>query len=670
MTTTRITAQSPARILSRKAATEMPYPSQPAGPHARDEAIEPEVRDVAVERRLQSIADSVRTDPDRMLVLTESVHTLPHLERRIRFYKVFNPDDGQSSRVALDEADRVLDVEELLQQEAVAARERYGALQPALHDLLDQVEERDRMIPVVLRYRIPDEGDGIDKLELDGRDLSEKEMAQIARQVARHEEAIARHALTQHRETMRDIGVELREEPTPTGPFVPAALGPDEVRALARDERVVFVGLDAEETVLDYPTIPESLPTTRTQIVHASGYRGAGVRIAVLESGTPSVAASNFRIIGTQDQNQSANGHMTMSLGIIGNRWTGSWEGYAPEASVLLANASAYRDRYQWARDRNVNVVTMSWHFDSEETNGHLHSRDVFFDYMALRWPYPSIFTSAGNQAGSDAYASGKGYNLMGVGNVINEDDGDRCDDVMSSSSSWKNPVTSHGDHEVPAIATPGSQHALLGSSFGGTSCATPVAASIAAVMMSRNSRLKIWPEAIRAVLLATANYQGADGTRYSQFADGKDGAGMMNTLYGMWTAGRRESNGKPQFRAHDYGRATHADFSGGYLDRTWTARVLTTQSRLRVALAWNSRTTGSSGIPSASILDADLDLHVFGPDGSLVATGSSWDNSWEFVEFSPRQAGNYTIKIRGYSVPRDFVSWFGVAWTAHYDLC
>jgi hypothetical protein len=118
-----------------------------------------------------------------------------------------------------------------------------------------------------------------------------------------------------------------------------------------------------------------------------------------------------------------------------------------------------------------------------------------------------------------------------------------------------------------------------------------------------------------------------------------------VNTLYGMWTAGRREPNGKPQFRAHDYGRITHADFSRGYLDRSWTARVATTRSRLRVALAWNSRTTGILGIPVSSMLDADLDLHRFAPDGSLVATSSSWDNSWEMVEVSPRQVGNYTIK-------------------------
>jgi hypothetical protein len=453
-----------------------------------------------------------------------------------------------------------------------------------------------------------------------------------------------------------------------------AVLPPDAVRALAGDERVLFVGLAREKEVPDYPTIAESLPTTRTQVVHGAGVRGAGIRIAVLESGCPDIDVSCFNIGATQDLSQPANSHMTKSIGIIGNRYAdgkcgGDWQGYAPEATVLLANADDYTDRYEWARDRGANVVTMSWHFGSEEDSGSLHSRDVYFDYWVTRWPYPSVFTSAGNEA-DDAFASGKGYNVMGVGNVVNEDDGDRCDDVMSTTSSWKNPTSPHGDHEVPAIAAPGSRHALLGSSFGGTSCATPVAASIAALLMSRNRALRIWPEAIRAVLLATANYQNADGADYSRFSDGRDGAGLVNALYAMWTAGRRESGGKPQFRAHDYGRATAGDFRRGYFTRTWAVRVRTTAARIRVALAWNSRTLGLLGIPLASWLDADLDLHVFDPDGALVAWGSSWDNSWELVELVPSRVGEYTVKIRGYSVPDDFASWYGVAWTVHYDRC
>jgi len=371
----------------------------------------------------------------------------------------------------------------------------------------------------------------------------------------------------------------------------------------------------------------------------------------------------------------AANDHMTKSVGIVGNRYSaggcsGPWQGYAPDASVLLANESAYQDRYDWARGQGVNVVTMSWHFGSEESSGALHSRDVYFDYWVTRYPYPSVFASAGNEAAADAFASGKGYNFLGVGNVLNDGDGDRCNDAISSDSSRKNPTSPHSDHEVPALASPGSRHDLLGSSFGGTSCATPVTAAIAALLMSANTSLKIWPEAIRAILLATANYQRADGADYSRYADGADGAGLVNAHYARLTASSRESGTTPRYRAHDYGLMTASDFRAGMFTKEWKAQTFSTRSRIRVALTWNSKVAAGGGVPSSSLLDADLDLWVYDPDGNLTAWSTTWDNSWEFVELVPAKTGVYTIKVRGYSVPSDFSSWYGVAWTTHYDLC
>ena len=68
-------------------------------------------------------------------------------------------------------------------------------------------------------------------------------------------------------------------------------------------------------------------------------------------------------------------------------------------------------------------------------------------------------------------------------------------------------------------------------------------------------------------------------------------------------------------------------------------------------------------------MLDADLDLWVYDPDshGRLV---DQLGQQLGFVEFEPAMTGIYTVKVRGYSVPATFSSWYGVAWTTHYDLC
>ena len=114
----------------------------------------------------------------------------------------------------------------------------------------------------------------------------------------------------------------------------------------------------------------------------------------------------------------------------------------------------------------------------------------------------------------------------------------------------------------------------------------------------------------------------------------------------------------------------TDDDFQGGYFEKTWKAKTGTTSSRIRVALTWNSKVWSFIGIPIASYLDADLDLWLFDPDGILVASSSSWDSNYEFIEHTPSKVGEYEIRVRGWSVPDDFSSWYGVAWTTHYDLC
>jgi subtilisin len=636
-----------------------------------------EARDREVERLAKALGRATGYDPERLTILSEAPATLANLGTEVTAYKVFDEESGGSRRIALDKRGRAQDVDDLLQREQAAARDRYGSMHESLHELVEARSGEDDTVPVLLKYAVDEDPIDADKRELDDRELTDRRLARLGEQARRQLQKVERQARALHREVLAAYRIDQRVtgRPESSGPFVRVRMPVRALQRLSQDERIAFIGPDDEKQILDYPTIPQSLPTTRADTVHGSGFRGAGVRIAVLESGGLWKPAACFNIGATQVSGQAASDHMTKSVGIVGNRYSsggcsGSWQGYAPDATVLLANDPTYQTGYDWARGQTANVVTMSWHFPSEETNGGLHSRDVYFDYWVTRYPYPSVFTSAGNQAAADAFSSGKGYNFFGVGNVVNDGDGNRCNDVISSDSSRKNPTSPHSDHEVPAVAAPGSRHDLLGSSFGGTSCATPVTAAISALLMSRNTSLKIWPEAIRAILLATANYQNADGASYSKYADGADGAGLINAYYGMLTAGRRETGTAAQFRAHDYGLMTVGDFPGGMFDKEWKAQTFTTSSRIRVALTWNSEVVASGGVPSSSVLDADLDLWVFDPDGFLVATSTTWDNSWELVELTPRKTGTYTIKVRGYSVPPGFSAWYGVAWTTHYDLC
>lgn len=621
---------------------------------------EDEAARMAAKALAQYFGDDVGSE--RMVVLSETPVTLPYTNHELTLFKLYDLKSGESRGVALDADSREVDYQALLDAENKARFEKIGSMHP---ELARQVEQRQaETIPVLIRLNV-EEDEGVDKSKLDKKQLLEQ-----ATRSAKRDDSVADRARSAFQQAGAKYGFESQEPASLSGPFASARLTPKAISRLARDPQVLFIGLDGEKEIPDYPTIAESLPTTRTNYAHSRGFKGSGVKVAVLEGGNLTLPSACFRIGGTHDSGAASSSHFTKSVGIIANRYNagacnGSWQGYAPAATVLLANGSGYTNRYEWAKSQGANVVTMSWHFGSEETSGSLHSRDVYFDYWVTRYPYPSMFASAGNQASSSAYSSGKGYNFFGVANILNDGDGNRCNDAISTSSSWKNPTSAHSDREIPEIASPGSRHELLGSSFGGTSAATPVTAGITAVLMSKNTSLKIWPEAIRAILLATANYQQGDGANWTKFSDGKDGTGLTNTQYAYWTAGRRETGTSAQFRAHDYGSMRNSDFSGGFFDKEWYARTMTTNSRIRVALTWNSKVSTST-----SVLDADLDLWVYDPAGNLVATSTSWDGSYEFVEFTPNMTGNYRIRVRGYSVPNDLFSYWSVAWTTHYELC
>ena len=563
-----------------------------------------EARDREFENRRQALGNATGRNPERLTILSESQMRLPTEGAEVTAYKVVDTDSGESWRLALDADGNPLDIDDLLERERAAARDRYGTLQEALHELLEQGGRENESVPVMLRYAVDEDPTDFDKLALDDGELDDKRFAELAEEASRREQQIERRAEALHREVLStyEIDPDAAGPPRTSGPFVRAQIPIRALRGLSRDERITFIGLDEEKVVLDYPTIPQSLPTTRADTVQSSGFRGSGVKIAVLERGGLWKPPACFNIGDIHYPSHAPDDHMTMSVGIIGNRYSserrdcsGSLQGYAPDASVLVANDWAYQDGYDWARGQGVNVVTMSWHKPSEKTSGALSSRDMYFDYWVARFPYPSVFTSAGNGAALNDFACGKGYNFFGVGDVLNDGDGDRCNDAICSDSSRKNPTSPHSDHEVPAVAAPGSFHDLLGYSFGGTSCATPVTAAIAALLMSKNSSLKVQPAAVRAILLASANYQRADGADYSNTSGGADGAGTINAHYGMLIAGVRESGVAPQLRAHDYGLMTAGDFSGGMLNKEYKTQASTTKSRIRVALAWNSNVTAAA---------------------------------------------------------------------------
>jgi hypothetical protein len=69
----------------------------------------------------------------------------------------------------------------------------------------------------------------------------------------------------------------------------------------------------------------------------------------------------------------------------------------------------------------------------------------------------------------------------------------------------------------------------------------------------------------------------------------------------------------------------------------------LTAGKRTRVAIVWDNDPAYAS---YASQPCADLDLQIISPSNTVVASSSSWDNTFEIVDFTPSASGVYRIRV------------------------
>ena len=322
-------------------------------------------------------------------------------------------------------------------------------------------------------------------------------------------------------------------------------------------------------------------------------------------------------------------------------------------------------------------MVSQSFHRASEPAPRRLSFDDIYKDWLALHWPWPTICQAAGNfwtgdpdgiMPPSSEYVNHKGYNGLTVGNH------DDTAGAMSGSSVFRNPASSHGDRELPEIAANGTDVTTVGLTMSGTSMASPAAAGAVALIQGRDATLKSWPEGCRAIMLAGAKRNIAGNTWWQDVVssvDASDGTGATDSLEAFHIAGsRRSRNAAGTRRGWDVGTLRSRDI-GANRRTTFSyfvtlSRTLLAPRKVKVALAWDSRIVMLSllglELPIASVLAVDLDLQVFDSRGVQVGYSGSWDNSYEIAEFTGTPGETYTIKIRRWSGSDDV--WYGIAWT------
>lgn len=569
---------------------------------------------------------------------------------------------GTPVELAFDERGQRVDIARRFAQVAERRAKKYGRLHETLFHHLERSKESDR-IPIVVWPRLEVLPAPYVK-PVDRRSVEPPEGERRVAAAIRRASASLRTAL--RRSKMENVRARQADEMMP---FVRAGATPAQIRRLAENKAVGVILFDDPTVIND---LGDSIAVARSDRAHTAGFDGSGIRVAVFEDG-PSVT-TNLSFAGRFTATPSASNHARLTSSIVKNTEANKPHGHAPNCDLFSANSSS-NDALRWAiRDQHCTVLSQSFHRGSEPGGSGLQSDDLLKDWLALRWPYPTIVQAAGNfwstdpdgiSPPEDEFVNHKGFNTLAIGNH------DDTASSMAGDSVFRNPASSHGDRELPELCANGTSVSANAQTMSGTSFAAPAAAGVTALLQDVDGVLCSWPEGCRAILMAAAARNVRGSTWWQDVinrVDGRDGAGAIDAQAGVQIAQQRRFRGAPATRrGWDVGTLSSSVIGSDRL-ATFRYRVsvpfLLFSPVVKIALAWDSAvTTASSGdTATTSTLSVDLDLLVRNSQGVQVASSASWDNSYEVVEFAANRNETYEIIIRRWS-GTDSV-WYGIAWT------
>jgi serine protease AprX len=607
--------------------------------HAQDKAVDLELR--------SALARTLRVPQDSLDVIHQAEVELPYIGRKLLTAKVRERSSGRVHEITLDAVSRRTVVKRsLLLAEQARRQAKLGTLEPQLFERMRTLRSRERL-EVALWLRAPAAapdrpapGDGEPAVPAPA--LAEaRTQARKARLRRVQQPVLARL------QALRGEIVGASE----LAPLVFAKLDKTQIGLLARHPDVAAVYLTAQNApLLDVSIRAVDAPAAWW---YGSGGGGETAGVAVVERGgidlTHPALDGTFRVAMNR-VGSSTPSHPTWVAGVIGST-DSVFTGVAPSAGLYGAESNSWGDAdlqeaTSWAVNVGARVHNNSW--GDLNTSGLPTAMSRFHDTVVRDWGV-IVVDAAGNEGpATHVRAPGLAYNVITVGSYDDRNTIDHGDDVMSSFSSGGNPISANGDREKPELAAPGSaiHTTQVGGGFAdvdGTSFAAPHVAGAAAVLISHNKGgyLWNWPEGIKAILMASARNVEGD-SRLSAL----DGAGGLSVLRAVQIV-------------EDPSKWSLQTLYPGAGSQSLTFQAEAGQT-VRAAIAWDAT-------PDYALYDSqpgvDLDLTVYAPSGAYVTNSSSWDNTYEIVEFVAPESGAYELRVTRFRF-EDPYTFLGVAWS------
>lgn len=579
--------------------------------------------------------------------------------RYIELMKAENRRTGRPVQLAYDARGRRVNAERMLGEIEAARAAKFGRLHEHLHARLARATAR-TSLDVAIWLRAPEPA-GLNEVKSSRR--RSRGVPPLVRRHRMDTEALTARYVAHLRTEFRVR----RPAADPLAPVVYARLTKTQIRQLQRDRNVAGIFLHDESVIDD---LKDSIAIANTDDVHSDGHKGKGIRVAVWENGPDK--KDDLSIAGFYDSGESQkSAHARLTCAVVKNREKGKPHGHAPSCLLYSANSGSIAALAWAVMTKECTVISQSFHRLSEASSETLSFDDVYKDWLATHYPYPTILQASGNYSSGDVdgidppedeYVNHKGYCSLAVGNHNDSAS------AVAGNSVFRNPSTPHGDRELPEICANGTGVSAVGLAKSGTSLAAPAVAGIAACLQGRQALLKSWPEGCRAILLAGATRNVSGSTWWQDVVagvDASDGSGAVDAEESMAISGyKRQRNAAATQRGWDVGTLESRDF-GRDRKSNFVYRVRVEARKLRhvkVALAWNSQVTFNPSSCIRSELTLNFDLMIYNKKGQLVAYSGSWDNSYEVAEFTGTPGEVYRIKIRRWPGTGD--SRYGIAWT------
>lgn len=448
-------------------------------------------------------------------------------------------------------------------------------------------------------------------------------------------------------------------------PAVYARLSADALRALAADPAIDRIYIDPKHR----SELAVAKQTTRADIVQQSGLSGRGVRVGMVEVDAGIVEPNSLLLRPVVRDalgvclNTVSDHATSVASAIVGRRFT-LWgtsageDGVAPNVELrsggsCTGQGNELQAAATRAADWGARAINLSWGSDTALMLG---ADDRFFDDLVFnRWR--TVVKSAGNEnctlngnpATGNVTSPGLAYNVLTVGGLDHRGTSTLADNLVYNCSSFRNPSSRHNDRQKPDVAAPAANLTLVVGGpantrvWSGTSFAAPQVTAATALLIERHSRLAMWPEMVRALLMATAHQNVEGASRLSDI----DGAGGVDVQAAA-----------DLLLAPDRFGGVHYGCSNVPTTMPLGTVSASPRTRHRIVLAWSSDPSHPDWALQPS---ADIDLSVVDANGATVATSASWDNSFEIVEFDAPSGGLFTVRAQRYRCDRD--TWLGWAW-------